>query len=490
MSKTPTGTATSRRTLDRSLMTGVAWSGAARAVAQAFSWSVFVVVARVLTPADFGVSAAASTAVGLIGLLTEFGLGVAIVSKSDLTSRDISQLAGVGVIGAIIAWVAATALAIPMASALRLPELRLVLPVLGISIGLGAMIAVPTSLLRKQLRFKTLSVLEMLRAFAAAAALLTLALSGAGYWSFVLSEVLAGLVMLGLLAYNAPVRIMKPVWSEIASSLKFSRDVLVSRFAWYAYTNADFAIVSRVLGKAALGAYSMAWTLVTLPNEKIATLIFSVTPSIFARVQFDDAEFRRYVLLLLEGLSALLFPICAGLALVAPEFVPIVLGDKWTSSIPIVQSLAAFAVFRAVSPLGAQVLVSRGRTRAAMWYSIAGLAVLPTAFWFGARWGTIGVGLVWTVVYPPLVALQLRAAGNEIGLPLRTMLASLAPSLIGTVLMTLTVWFLREYLVGANVPPVWRLIACSVAGAAVYAGWLALTARERMKQAYRVIRNR
>ncbi len=478
------------KALDRGLIRGVAWVGASKAATQLFSWATLLVVARLLAPSDYGVAAASATAIGLVGMVTELGLGTAVVAMRDLSSRELSQLAGVGVVGGIAAWIVSALLALVLPTALRVPELRYILPVSGVVVALAAAATVPMASLRRGMDFRGVARIDLARAVVASGAMLTLAFTMRSYWAIILSEVAASVVMLVLVMSSFRQRVHLPVWRDVRASLAFSRDVLVSRIAWYVYDNADFAVVGRMLGKQSLGDYSMAWTLVTLPNEKIATLVLGVTPSVFAKVRDDLPEFRRYVLLLVEVLSTLLFPACIGMALVAPELVLVALGPSWSASVPIVQALAAFAMVRAISPIASQVLVSRGRTREALGFSLLGAVLLPVGFWVGTRWGTVGVALVWPIVFPVIGTLQFRAAARELEMPLSAAGRVLLPSVIGTLGMGVAVAAARSAMVGAHLPPVVILAASVAIGALVYALAMVLLARPRLQMLWRLVRYR
>src|SRR6202011_198004 len=99
--------------------------------------------------------------------------------------------------------------------------------------------------------------------------------------------------------------------------------------SWYAYEDSDFIVAGRVLGEAPLGAYTLAWTLAHAPLEKLTTMVNRVTPSFFAVIQSDVVAIRRYVRNITGGLALIIFPATLGMALVAPEFVNLVLGSKW-----------------------------------------------------------------------------------------------------------------------------------------------------------------
>ena len=469
--------------LDRVFASGIIWTSLSRFSTQFFSWAIFLIVARILSPADFGIVAAATAVVGIVSLVAEFGVGSAIVAAPSLSPVQIRQLFGVGLIFGALASALLAAVALPISTLLRLPQVAGILPVLGLSVGLATINAVPTSLLRRELQFKTLSGIEIGKSVIGSSAMLAIALLGGRYWSQVVSELLGTLAVTGLLVHRTGIRPARPRRQEIGPFVKLSRDVLVARLAWYSYSNADFAIVGRRLGEAVLGDYSMAWTLVTLPNEKISSLIFSVTPAIFSKVRHSPVEFRRYVLLLLEALSLILMPLSVGLAIVAPDLVLVALGPKWVGAVPLIQALSVFAAIRSVSPMSSQILISMGNAAAARRQSLIGFLILPGAFFVASRYGALAVALVWTTTYPIIVFMQLREAAREIELPWSQLFNSIFPSLIGTVFMALITGSVAHFLLPrTELPHLARLAITIVLGAASYSLYLIAAQRPRIRQ--------
>ncbi len=481
---------TQRRERDRALVGGIAWAAAARTVSQLATWAVSLLVARLLSPADYGVVSAATAYLGFIALVTEFGLATAIVSQRDLSDDAIAQLGGLSLSLGLVAWLVTVIAAPWVAATLGVEELRRVLPVLGFSTALSSLNSLPFALLQKQLRFRTQSNIEVTKAVVASSALLVLALSGAGYWALVLNEVCAVLVVTAVLYVTLRYRVAVPRWHDIKSSLHMSGQVLSARAAWYAYSNADIAIVSRRAGKLALGSYSMAWNLTTLPSQKIASMIMGVTTGVFASVQKDIAEIQRYFLRIAEALALVLFPATIGMALVAPEMVGVVLGPKWADAVPIIQSLALATTIRTLGPICSQVLLARLKAAVEMRYTILSAIVLPVGFWIGSRYGAIGVARSWSIMSPPLVAFQLWLTCKEIELPVKRLLGTLAGPVAAVVVMALGVSAVRAVASPVITDRKLLLALLIATGGAAYAGTVFLTMRTRVIALITMVRAR
>jgi O-antigen/teichoic acid export membrane protein len=180
----------------------------------------------------------------------------------------------------------------------------------------------------------------------------------------------------------------------------------------------------------------MALAIATLPLDRLNELVNRVTPGLFSSVQNDKTELERYVRRGSQALSLFLFPVAVGLALVAGDMVPVVLGARWQPAVAPLQLLSLSAVIRALVPILNQVLVSTGNSRTGMRATMAAALIMPVAFYFGTRWGLAGVAWMWLALYPfviipGMVLPAFRAAGVKVG----TYLNAVRPAAEGALVM-------------------------------------------------------
>lgn len=475
-------------TSDEKFAESLRWIGIVKLATQLAGWAVTIFVARILSPAAYGVVAAGAAYIALIRMLTELGLASALVARPSVTARERDQTATLA-IGAGIATILATAIAAPwVASLLREPALTAVLPVLSIGSALSATNAVPIASLQRELRYRELALTDLARAITAALVLLATAVAGLGYWSLVLSEVLASVLFTIVLLQRSSFRLSRPRLSEIKEILTSSLDILGSRIAWYVSNNIDVMIVSRQLGASALGVYSMAWTLTSAPAEKLTGVLYAVTPGIFAKSQRNLPELRRYFLATLEALLALVLPLSLGLAIVAIDFVPLVLGERWRPAIPVVQYLGILIPLKTITPLCGQALVAIQRSRLVMFYAVGLAIALPGAFLLGARWGAPGVAMAWALVYPPFSALQFVITSHQLGIKLRDLGTRFLWPVMASLAMVLTTVCCQR-LLGTSAP-LGRLAATVFVGALSYGLVMAGFRRAQLQAALAFIRLR
>ena len=487
LAPTPQDAAT--RELDRSLIRGIAWTGAMRWSTQILSWASTLIVAHLLAPTDYGLVAMAMVYLGLAQLVNEFGLGTVIVMRRDLAEHQIARLGGLSILLGLGFVALSALLAGPVAQFFGEPTVRWLIMASSLTFITGALQVVPRALLAKDLDFRKLAWADGAEGLLSTAATLGLALLGLGYWALVLGPIAGRSTGTILVNTWRPHRVAWPrQFASIAGAVAFGWHVVVARIAWYLYSNAVFAIVGRVLGKAPLGGYTFGWQISSIPIERVTALVVSVTGPVFSTVQHDRAALQRYLRNLTEGLAFITFPAAVGLALVADVFVLALLGDHWRPAIVPLRFLALSAALRSVTPLLPQIIVSTGHAKRNMQFTIAATLIMPILFYAGTRWGTAGVAMAWVIGYPACVLPMflgqvLRVTGMTLGGYGR----ALSPAAGATLLMAVIVWGVRV-VSPANWPAGLHLATQALAGVAAYGLVLYGVHRARVREFWRFLR--
>jgi O-antigen/teichoic acid export membrane protein len=479
---TPQGV-TDQKSLDKALVGGFAWTAGVKWCGQIVSWVISLVVARLLTPADFGLVGMATIYLGLITLFSEFGVGTAVITLRELDEVALAQLHTTSLILGVLAFLLSCLLAAPLGMFFREPRLPLVLIVTSTGFILLGYRTVPYALLQKAMKFKLLAFLDGFQLIVQALTTVVLAVLGFKFWALVIGG-LAGTTASAVLPFVwQPQPFRRPHWRRLQQALQFSWRVCVARLSWYAYDNSDFLVVGRLLGDASLGAYSMAWNLAHIPMEKFTTLVNRVTPSLFSAVQTDLAALRRYLRCLTEGVSLVTFPATFGIALVAPEFVQLALGPKWLSAILPLQFLVLHASLRSVRALLSPLLNALGEAHFVMRNTLLSLVVLPISFIIGSRWGLAGVASCWVLIFPLLCIPLYRVALRKIEMPVTEYLKAIWPAISGSVTLALAVWLLKW-----TIPQAWplylRFFLEIAVGASAYCLTLVTLHRDRLSAFY------
>ncbi len=466
--------------LDTVFVRGVAWTAAVKWLTQLVIWGTTVVVARLLAPSDYGLVGMAAIYVNLITLFSEFGIGTAVVTLRDLTEDQVSQLNTLSLLLGFLGFIISAAAAIPLGRFFHAKNLPLVVIVLSSGFIVSGIRTVPFALLQKELRFKLLAVIEGLQGVVQALVTLFLAFLGFGYWALVLGILSFSVTPTGLVLIWRRQSFALPKFSSLRKAVLYTRHILIARLCWASYNDSDFIIAGRVLGEAPLGAYTLAWTLAHTPLEKLTALVNRVTPSVFAKIQTDSEALRRYLRHITGTMALIIFPATIGMALVAPEFVPLVLGSKWSGVVAPLELLALHALVRSNVILLTPILNVIGEERLVMWNSVAAMIILPISFYVGSRWGTVGIAAGWVLIYP-LVQLPLFfRIFRRINLPPFKYLGALWPAVSGCTVMAVSIQALK-FTSSETWPLYARLISEILVGIVAYGITLVLLHRNYLQ---------
>jgi O-antigen/teichoic acid export membrane protein len=455
------------RSLDRSIVRAVAWNGVARWASQVLSWITTIVVARVLTPGDYGLVGMAGLYLNLALLISQAGIGDTIIALRDLTKRQISELntvaiaLGLGLVGL------SCVLALPLARFFSTPRLFGVIVVSSGLYLINAFQIVPKAVLQRELRFKLLAVIDTVRAFVQIFITILFVFLKFGYWSLVAGYMTSALVGSILTFLSRMQGFAIPDLKLLRRELKFSRFVMLSNIAWYTYDNADFGVAGRVLGAVPLGNYTVAWSISSAPVEKIANLIANVTPSYFSALQTDKAELRRYVVRLTEVLSLVTVPASIGLVLTADFLVPVLLGPKWLGVVAPLRLLGLFVAARSIATILPNLLIAIGDARFVMWVSICAAVIMPVAFLVGSRWGTSGIAAAWVIAYPLITIPTLARVMMRTGLSWKVYAYAITPAVTASAVMVCVSLIVR-FLLRSQTRSAVGLAALIVASATSY----------------------
>ena len=478
--------------LDGTLVRGLAWSAGMKWGSQIFAWASTLIVARLLNPEDYGLVGMATVYLGFANLISEFGVGTTVITLRDLTEQEIAQLNGFSVLLGVAGFVISCLAAVPLGIFFKSPRLPWVVVAMSTTFLISSFQSVPAALLQKDLRFKLISVIDGAKGFTMALVAVVFALAGFRYWTLVLAGISSAIVGTVMVLSRRRHRIALPRPSTLGHVLRFSWHVIAGRVSWYTYSNADFVVSGRILGQVALGSYTLAWNLATVPVEKITGVLNSVTPALYSAVQKDKAALRRYMLTLLEGIGLITLPLSIGLGLVSREFVLVFLGTKWAPAIVPLMLLAFYASVRSLIPIIWSLLNVVGDSAFAMWNAMALAVVLPTAFVIGSHWGNAGIAAAWMIGFP-IVAVPVTArVFRRIELPWREFFRVMSPSFTGCLMMTAAIVGLKIFLpLGFGMAL--RLGLLVTAGAIAYilvAGGLSYSRRHALQRAIQLLRNR
>lgn len=444
-----------------------------RFAGQMISWLITILVMRLLSPEDYGIAAMGATLITLISLISEFGFGTAVVQAKEISREQCASVFGAALIFGLCAF-AVVMLLSPLVSTFYNDErVSKVIQLSGLTFLLASLSTIPDAMLRRQLNFKTLSLIDFGATLVGSAVTYTLALLDFAYWSLIL----------GPLAYSAcrtialhgvvSERVFPSLRIGLAVSLiRFGGQVAIARLAGYAVTQSDIIFAGRFLGKEALGLYTVALDLALMPINKVMSIVNQIALPALAKTSRERPEAQGDELLAgLRLVAYVIFPCLWGIAAIAPWLLPALLGDKWLPAIAPLQIVALALPMRVVSNFISTATVSFGRADIEIKDKLTSALVFPLSFFIGVQYGVVGLAAAWCAALPISLLINLRRTRVAFGIGTLEVLGSLfKPCLLSAAMTGLIV--LLSLFAGPSLAQWQTTLAMILSGAMIYAALL------------------
>ena len=353
-----------------------------------------VILARLLLPEDFGLFGLASVVTGFAVVFAEVGAGAFLIYTYDDADQHADTAFWFNLVVATLLAAGVAAAAPLMAILYARPDLLRVLVVLAVVLWLQALSTVHGSLLRRQLRFPALGIIDTVVNIASFIAAVALAWNGYGVWAFVLSTLFASTLRLVLLG---GVSGWLPRWrfsrGSLAALASFSGWYLAQAVLWYFVLNIDNLLVGKFLGMTALGVYGVAYNYALLPVTLIASPLGNVAFPELARLRAHPSQFWAAFYQVSRLMMGVMYPVAAALLVAAPDLFPLLLGSRWNGAIVPFQILVVYGAVRCLwaDPLGAL-----GRFDLSTWLALPTSIIGVFAIYAGLHNGIVGVA--WAVL--------------------------------------------------------------------------------------------
>jgi PST family polysaccharide transporter len=380
-----------------------------------------MILSRLLGPGTFGLMSAAFVVVGLSYVISDMGVGYALVQRRDIDDQVFGTAITVSLATGIILYGLAWAISEPISVFFGQPELSSLLRALAIVFPLRSL-SVPTdAALQRNLAFGTIVRVDV-TAYFFGYFLPSIGLALAGYEIWALGGAFLGeaVVRTALLLWLSPHKVRLAFDREAARSLMhFGTGVTITRIANYLALQGDKIVVGRMLGTPTLGVYERAYQLMVMPANMLGQVVGRVLFPAAARVQ-DRAHAMRSTYRRSLSLTALItLPASAIIVVLDRELVLVVLGRAWESAVPAFEILGSVLLFRTSYKITGEVIRAAGAVYAEAWRQMLYAAAVLAGGLIGSAWGLTGVaaGVAAAIVLNTLLMTQLgcRLTGLRAG---------------------------------------------------------------------------
>jgi O-antigen/teichoic acid export membrane protein len=433
----------------------------------ALTFAGAAILARLLTPKEFGLVGMVLGVTGLVGIFNELGLSTATVQRKEITQQQVSNLFWINVGVSGIVTLASCGLAPLLARFYRDPRVAWIMLALSLMFVLTGSTVQHRALLTRQMRFRSVAIIDVTAMFAGFVVACLLAWLGFAYWALVAQQLVNAL---GCLVLTWSVSRWRPNWpkrnSGVRPLLTFGAHLTAADFVGRFSVNTDSVLIGKIFGAAPLGLYTRASVLLSRPLEQVLTPIASVMDPVLARLQSDPERYRRTFLRTLDALALIVFPFSAICFALSRPFVLLVLGAKWKEVVPLFSAFALVAISSPLSAVASWLYQSQGRGQDQLRSHTAAGLITIAAYVIGLAWGPYGVilslALISAFIRLPVIYYIAGRRGPVSTVDLWLAYLKQLPAWVSVYAATMLV-----HMTCADSPPFIQLIVCAPLGFAI-----------------------
>ena len=378
---------------------GLKWTTLASIITTFLQVAYTSVMARLLTPADFGLVAMSAVVLRFGGYFAQMGMGQALIQKKEVSAEDIrvaftsTFFLGLFFSGLFFALA-------PLATIIfDNPKIIPIVRVMSLSFFLSGLSSTSMTILRKKMDFKILSIVEVSSyLFSYISVGVILAYLGFGYWSIVLAG-LSQIVFSAIISY-AIVRhnlIFLFEWKYYKPLLSFGSKVSLISMLEFLRSNLDTLVVGRIFSASILGIYNRAFELISLPVYYLTNNFSKVLFPAFSIIQDDRKKMRNAFLTSIALVGYILVPICYGVSAAAEQLVLTLLGIKWTESIAVLSILAIGMPFRVYTNISGIICEATATLNIKAIFQVIYIALLATLYFLLREYGIVGIAISFVI---------------------------------------------------------------------------------------------
>lgn len=475
------------RPMGSRIISGVIWTALQAWGQQAAQFIIFVVVARYLGPEALGLAVLALIAPSILKAPVVRGLSDALIQRPEITPLHVNSvfwlLAAAGFVLTFLVWILADAIA----ALFGVPLLADLVRCASLLIVIHAFAAVPIALLRRELAFRMLAIRTLIGTVVGGVVGCTMAFTGYGVWSLIVMQLAKAVIETTILWIGSRWR------PSFDFSLARCRDLMgfaspIIGFSMWTFINDELpkTIIGLFLSPAQVGIYSLARKPLEFLTGVVLMPINAVTMPSVARLQNDIPRINRFFDSTVRIVALLGFPAFMGLAAIAPDVVPLVLGDKWSQSVIAIQIMLLLGLARTVEGIAGGIALACGHSAMVFYFNLAYTCLASVLLVFGAQFG-LEVTILMVVVcnlllLPPFLYWVWRLTRVEVLPPF----AAFPRIGLATALMVAAVVGWRHAWSGELSQL--ALVASAIAvGVLVYACLAAVLARREIAMAYEMV---
>jgi PST family polysaccharide transporter len=461
-------------------MAAAGWSAAQRWGQELTSALVLLVLARLLQPDMFGLVAMAMVFVALGRVLIDQGFGEAIVQRENLEAAHLDTAfwtcLGIGALLTLIGVAGAEVFARVFGE----PGLAVVIRWLSLEFVVVALSSTQVAILRRDLEFRPLAVRSLVGTVIGGLVGIVMALNGFGVWSLVAKTLSGGaigtIVLWSATDWRPSLRFSVSHFRDLFS---FGANILAINLLNFVNRRTGDLLIGIFLGPTALGYYDVAYRLFRVATSLVGHVISTVAYPAYARMQGDLERLRSGFLHAVHLTAVVSMPALVGLAVVAPDLIPVLYGEQWVPSVPVLQVLMGIGILHSVFLHNGAVLKATNHPHWALYLNVVHAALNVIALLIAVRWGIVAVAAAFVIRGYVMAPINLRVVQAALPFRLAKYLRALYGPLAASLAMALIIALLQPFL--AELDPSGRVLISISTGAALYGLYVLLWERNELR---------
>lgn len=376
---------------------GLVWSAISQVGQQISQILIAVILARLLSPDDFGLLGMATVFTGFVAIFGELGISSALIQKQDINEEHLSSAFWLNIFTGILLTLIFIMGSSAIARFYNRPELKLIMFALSFNFVFTSFAIVQRTILTKDMNFKALATRDMLAFVISGILGIYLAYNGYGVWSLVyqlFSFTVISSILLWVVSKWRPKFIFSI--SAIKDILGFSLNLTGFNIVNYFARNIDQLLIGKFLGAQALGFYSLAYKMMLYPLQNISMVANRVMFPAFSKIQHDLENVRNIYLRMVKAASLITFPLMFGLFIIAPELINVILGPKWQAVAILIKIFCVCGMVQSIGVISGNIFLSQGRADIQFKFGVIGSITVFVCIAIGLQWGILGVVIFYT----------------------------------------------------------------------------------------------
>ncbi len=434
-------------TIKKKVIQGVLWSILQNWGSQAGSLIVFLILARLLTPEDFGLLSLANVFLALMNIFLEQGFTSALIQRETLDPEHLDTAFWTQVITGVLLTLISFILAEAIANMFHQPLLIPIIKYFSFLFIINSFGHVFQGILRRELNFKIMAIRSLIAIFISGILAIFFACLGFGVWSLVIQqfvfESVIVLVMWKAVNWRPKFRFSYPHFQDL---FNFSIYVLLFQFINFFERKSDNLLIGYFLGEIALGYYTIAYRILEVMIQLLVGTINQVALPTFSRLQKESDAFRQAFLQAIQFTSLIAFPTFLGLLTLTPEIIITLFGKQWIPSIPVLKILTFMGILSALSYFNWSVFLALGKPYLRLWFSLLNVIISFTVAFWVVKWGIVAVALAFVISSYLVFPLSLLVLTKLISIPLKQYLQQFITPLISSFVMVFAIFLVKYFL--------------------------------------------